>query len=67
MKTYLYWQYDEPYPEEPTEMTEQAILGFFWDYWKGKMNAKFGPNYHGTTKEACIEDWVVVNWAWEKP
>ena len=66
MKTYLYWEYKEPYPEEPTEMTEQAILGFFWDYWKGKMDAKFGLNYHLTTKEACIEDWVVVNWAWEK-
>ena len=56
----------EPYPERPTEMTEQAILGFFWDYWKSKMDAKFGLGYDKTTKENCIEDWVVDNFAWEK-
>ena len=67
MKTYLYWEYKEPYPEHPTEMTEEAILKFFWDYWKGQMDKKFGPNHHLTTHEGCIDDWVIVHWAWEKP
>lgn len=66
MKTYLYWQYDEPYPEHPTEMTEEAILNVYWDYFKERMDAKFGQDYHLTTKEYCVEDWVIINWAWLK-
>ena len=66
MKTYLYWEYMEPYPEHPTEMTEDNILATFWDYWRDQMDKKFGPNYYLTTYENCVDDWVVVNWAWEK-
>jgi len=67
MKTYLYWEYKEPYPEAPTEMTEQMILAIYWDWWKDQMEKKFGLNHELITENACIEDWAVDNWAWEKP
>jgi len=66
MKTYLYWEYTEPYPEHPTEMTVEDILKVYWEYFKKRMDAKFGPEYYLTTEECCIEDWAVVNWAWLK-
>lgn len=66
MKTYCYWEYDEPSPLTPTEMTEEAILNFSWDWWKKRMDKKYGPNHELTTRDNCIEDWVVVNWAWLK-
>ena len=65
-KSYLYWEYREPYPDKPTEMTEEQILDVWWDYFKTRMDRVFGENYFQTTKEECIEDWVVINWAWPK-
>lgn len=66
MKTYCFWEYDEPLPREPIEMTEEEILDFYWNFWKQQMDKKFGPDYHLTTKENCIDEWVIVNWAWLK-
>jgi hypothetical protein len=68
------WYYNEPVFDTDgavlnnvvLEVTEANILDTYWEYWKGKMDAKFGPNYFRTQPEFCIEDWVVVNWAWEK-
>ena len=56
----------EPYPEHPTEMSERDILNSHWNYFKERMDKKFGPNHHLTTEEVCIDDWVVINWAWLK-
>ena len=66
MKTYLYWEYREPYPDHPTEMTEDSIYNTHWDFFYAQMNKRFGPDFYLTTKEGCIEDWVIMNWAWEK-
>jgi hypothetical protein len=30
------------------------------------MEDHYGEGHELITKENCIEDWVVVNWAWEK-
>jgi len=64
MKTYCYWEYTEP---NPLEITEEGILDFYWITWKTLMEKKFGPDHPLITKENCIDDWVVVNWAIEKP
>jgi hypothetical protein len=48
------------------EKTEQQILDEYWGLWNVRMVAKFGESHELITKENCIEDWVVVNWAWEK-
>jgi len=63
MKTFLYNAQDEP---NPIEMTEEQILSEYWAWWSMSMANKFGSNSDLITKQNCIEDWVVVHWAWEK-
>jgi len=46
------------------EMSEEEILAEYWPYWEAKMKKSGKEDL--ITKERCIEDWVVVNWAWEK-
>lgn len=43
--------------------TEADILNEYWEYWSSKMTEKFGPNDPQITKQNCIDDWTVVNWA----
>lgn len=69
-----YWAYAEPYHkagilrgERIITMAEEQILREYYPYWMARMVEKFGlaevvRNY---TVQDCIDDWVVVNWAWE--
>jgi hypothetical protein len=69
MKYYSYdtWKTDpsvDPYVET---LSEDEILKEHWDWWKERMILKYGEerfkaNY---SEKDCIEDWAVVNWAWE--
>lgn len=43
---------------------ENEILAMYWEYWCERMRYRGFPE-EIITKEACIDDWVVVNWAWE--
>ena len=52
---------------EVTTMTEKQILAEYWEPWNSLMVAKYGEGHKLITKETCIDDWVAVNWAWEKP
>jgi hypothetical protein len=65
LKTYCFVDQSQ---DEPIEKTEQEILEEYYPYWEQRMievygEEKFKSDY---TKEDCIMDWVVVNWAWEK-
>lgn len=44
-------------------VTEEKILITYYPYWVGRM-LKVGKLLMATT-ENCIDDWCVVNWAWE--
>jgi hypothetical protein len=66
-----YWSYNEQ-----TESLDDAvvvtvsdddILDMYWDWWYSKMCEKFGKEVvdRDYTKQDCINDWVVVHWAWE--
>lgn len=44
-------------------MTEEEILNFYWDFWSKKMKERYGEDYSLITKERCIEDFIIVNWA----
>jgi hypothetical protein len=67
-----YYTYIEPTSAEDMTplyitMSEEEILKEYWEYWYGKMCAKFGQEHvdaNYSTKE-CIEDWCVVHWAQE--
>ena len=68
-----YWLYAEPAGKsnEPvwTIMSEDAIIACYWDYWESRMvayNKSQGlPVLENVTRNNCIYDWVVVNWAQE--
>ena len=66
MKVYLFNDWDENDNPLIKEITEDEILEDYWSYWSDKMIKKFGYGHELITKEKCIDDWIVVNWAWEK-
>jgi len=48
-------------------LSEAEIIKEYWDYWQERMIAKFGKEHFEAnySEKDCIDDWVVVNWAWE--
>lgn len=66
-----YYSYNEYRPDTPDDhnmvitMSEEEILREYWDYWSDKMAKKYGKNSPKICKQLCIEEWVVVHWAWE--
>lgn len=46
-----------------TTITEDEILETYFDYWAQNM-VKAGKS-KAISKEHCIEDFIVVHWAWE--
>jgi hypothetical protein len=64
------WIVNEPGGErgeinEIRTVTDEEILSEYWDFWKDKMEKKYGVDSPLITKESCIQDWVVIHWAWE--
>lgn len=47
--------------------SEVDINKEYWPYWYKKMCDKFGQDVVDANYcfEDCLDDWVVVNWAWE--
>lgn len=70
-----YWCYNEPVWDEYGEavdnvvvtVSDQEIIDTYYPWWYSKMVEKFGKEKVDSTytKEDCIDDWVIVNWAWE--
>jgi hypothetical protein len=48
-------------------LSEAQILEVYKDFWQKRMIHKFGKErFEANYKDKdCIEDWIVVNWAWE--
>lgn len=44
------------------ELTEEEILNNYWDYWCEQMIKVH--KIPKITEKNCIDDFVVVNWAW---
>lgn len=68
------WHYNEPVWDEHgniidnkvVEVTDEDIIRDYWPWWSEKMAKKYGEGSPRIKKEDCIDDYVVVNWAWEK-
>ena len=64
-----YWSYNEQTESGDAVVTvsEDEILNQYWPWWYVKMCEKFGREVVDSdyTKQDCIDDWVVVHWAWE--
>ena len=61
MRRFAYEESDSP---EPIILTEEQIISDYWVYWMNQMKA-IGANEHSITRENCLEDWCIINWAWE--
>ncbi len=71
MRQIRYYSYNE-YHEDPNVNTvvtvsEEDIRRDYWPFWYERMCKKFGKERVDNTYnfEDCIDDWIVVNWAWE--
>lgn len=62
-KIYLYNEQGE---DKPLEITDDQIIAEFFPYWEKRMIKKFGEGHELITREICIEDWIIIHWAWEK-
>lgn len=67
MKYWKYATYDETGESKIVTLSEQEILDQYWNHWYTMMCTKFSENWvnENCTSQDCIDDWVVVNWAWE--
>ena len=66
-RTMRVFKYNEYEDAEPRLITEQEIRVEYWPYWYERMCKKFGKEEVDSkfTFEDCLDDWVIVNWAWE--
>lgn len=73
MTTYQYneFDFDEHYDTVTVkDIDDSQILEQYWNYWCEKMAEKY-PGFKKDemdfmSKSQCIEDWLVINWAWVK-
>lgn len=70
-----YFSYNEYDPDHPNAVdggyvvtvSEEDIRREYYPFWYSKMCEKFGQEYvdENYTFYDCLDDWIVVNWAWE--
>lgn len=71
MKYYSYNEYSDD--DDPggsgyvVTKSEDEIIEEYYPYWRGRMIAKLGEEIFNKywSKQDCIDDWIVINWAWE--
>jgi hypothetical protein len=69
-----YYSYNEYDPDSPladetggyvVTVSEDEIRRDYYPYWQERMLKKFEPKeLEKFSFEDCLEDWIVVNWAW---
>lgn len=70
-----YFCYNEYYEDPSTDKlgnyvvtkSEEEIRQEFYPYWYDRMCHKYGKEHVDATYsfEDCLDDWIIVNWAWE--
>jgi hypothetical protein len=66
MKYYAYVSHSPMGLDITRTLSEEQILVEYAPFWFEEMHRKFGKEYVDKhyTKDDCIMDWVVINWAW---
>lgn len=69
MRLWQYWKYNDitdnvTFTPITRCVDDDEILAMYWEYWSEGMKRRGYPEKE-ITKEACIDEWAVVNWAWE--
>ena len=67
MKYYTYVQPGKDDQPEEFTFSEQDIIRTYYPYWREQMIKKFGQEQfeRNWCQSDCIDDWIVINWAWE--
>ena len=71
-----YYSYNEYDPDSPladetggyiVTLSEKDIRQNYYPYWYKKMCERFEQSYvdQNYSFEDCLDDWIIVNWAWE--
>ena len=65
-----YWSFacpDENGKDVVETLSEDEIIEDYYPYWEKKMIEKYGQEEFDKTwsKKECIEDFIVIHWAWE--
>ena len=65
-----YWSFacpDENGNDVVETLSEDEIIEDYYPYWEKKMIEKYGQEEFDNTwtKKECIEDFIVIHWAWE--
>ena len=65
-----YFSYDEPdenFNNIVVTKSEEEIRKEYYPLWYERMCKKFGKEVvdRDYSFEDCLDDWIVVNWAWE--
>lgn len=58
-----YW-YSDFGERGPIRILSDEILHFYWKAWSSEMMRRTKPKEE-ITWENCIDEWIVVNWAWK--
>jgi hypothetical protein len=67
LKYYTYVEPDDNDRPVYTTLSEDEIIKEYWNYWYTSLCKRFGKDFVNVnyTKQDCIDDWVIINWAWE--
>ena len=67
-----YYAYNEPVDADCKEnmvvvLSEKEILDQYYSYWMERVaRSRYPPlGAYDLSFEKCIEEWVIVHWAWE--
>lgn len=55
--------YNEQEANNPLLITDKQILEEYYPWWKEQMIKVNKSNL--INEDNCIDDWVIINWAWE--
>lgn len=66
MERWYYSNYEDD--DQVVSMTEDEIIETYYPHWYSMMCKKLGKEWvdESFTKRDCIDDWVIVNWAWQE-
>lgn len=63
-----YYSYSDQSSEDPITLSEDDIIAQYWSHWSEQAkyyNTRLKGEYKTPiTKDNCIEDWIVIYWAW---
>ena len=67
MRYYCYNELGDDDQELIIVKSEDDIRKEYWPYWYERMCKKFGQKNVDKkfSFQDCLDDWVIVNWAWE--